>query len=700
MSTATLRVMNMEGPPLDPQSKSTERALIVGIILLGWSLIVVFRLFDLQVLTHETWVKRARHQQEKLVPIEAPRGSIFDRNGNLLAISSASQFVVVNPKRIPNKDIAAALLGGVLHIDAKRLQASLEVAAASKHHNGYFVVDQHVSEDQAATLRAMNLDWLEIHDGSVRSYPNNDVAAHVIGNVDGEGKGAAGIELKLNKALAGTPGEMRVERDGKETNYASEAVKPAIPGKSIGLTVDRELQFVAKEALKEAVVKNHADHGSLIAMNPNTGEVLALENYPTYDPNEHLLPGEKPVGREDLAVVAPFEPGSVFKVVTVSAALETTKLTPDSIINCGGGVTTLFGRVIHDSHPYGALSMADVLAKSSNIGAIHIGQVVGAQNLYEYIKRFGFGHKTGIELPAEAPGLIRPLKRWQPTSIGSVPMGHEVSVTSLQLAQLGSVIANGGYLVHPHLVVWEQAPGEAKRYIQHNVAPRQVLRPQTVMTMRTLMHRVLLPGGTAQRLHVPGYSIAGKTGTAQIFDFAHHVYTHRYNASFMGFGPVENPAVIVVVTISGTTGEAGFGASAAGPVFERVMSTALRRMGVTRDVPEDIEQLLAKERAAEKIKDKASEDVDVATLSDPPTDEEMREARGDDSEDGNRVAEVDPNAPKVPNFVGKTVKDVMQQAAERGINVDMLGSGLARTQEPAAGALLVPGEHIRVKFTR
>lgn len=693
--------MNMERPPLDSLEKSTERALIIGIILLGWSLLIVLRLFDLQVLSHDALLKRARKQQEKLVPIAAQRGAIFDRSGSVLAISSASQFAVVNPKRIPNKDIAAALLAGVLQIDAKRLEASLEVAAGSKHHNGYFVVDPHLTDQQAATLRAMNLDWLEIREGSVRSYPNDDLAAHVIGNVDGEGKGAAGIELKLNKALAGTPGEVRVERDGKESSYASEVVKLATTGKNIGLTIDRELQFVAKEALKEAVVKNHADHGSLVAMNPNTGEVLALENYPTYDLNEHLLPGEKAVGREDLAVVAPFEPGSVFKVITLSAALETTNLRPQSIINCGNGSITVFGRIVHDHKPYPALSVEDVLAFSSNVGAIRIGMQVGNANLYNYIRRFGFGHRTGIELPAEAPGLLRPLRRWQPTSIGSVPMGHEIAVTSVQLAQAGSVIANGGYLVHPHLVAWEQAPGEPKRMFEA-AAPARVIEPQTAATMRMMMRRVITePGGTGHHLHVTGYTIAGKTGTAQIYDYAHHTYTHRYNASFMGFAPLENPSILVVVTIAGTTGEAGYGGWASGPVWEQVMSTALRRMGVARDVPEDIEDLLAKEKAASKGKDRASEDVDVATLADAPTEEEMREARGELEEGAEAEAEnLDENGPKAPDFLGETVKDVMQQAAAEGIQVDMLGDGLARAQEPVAGALLMPGEHIRVRFAR
>lgn len=684
----------MESRAADLISKPVERALIIGLILLGWALILVFRLFDLQVLAHDEMVRRARAQQEKLEPIPARRGSIYDRNGNLLAISSPSRFVVVNPRRIPDRGTAAALIAGVLGLDAKRLAVSLAVAAERR--SGYLVVDQHVNEDQAATLRAMNLDWLSIRDGSVRSYPNKDVAAHVVGNVNAEGQGVAGVELKLNKDLRGMPGELRVERDAKANSYAAEVVKAAVPGKDIGLTVDRELQYVAKETLREAVVKNHADHGSLVAMNPNTGEILALENYPTYDPNEHLLPGEKPKGREDLAVVAPFEPGSVFKVVTVSAALETTRLTPETMINCGNGSIKIFSRVVHDHKSYSLLSMQDVLAFSSNVGAIRIGMQVGNSNLYEYIRRFGFGSRTGIELPAEAPGLLRPLKRWQPTTIGSIPMGHELAVTSVQLAQAGSIIANGGYLVRPRLVAWERKPGGA-RQTPSRPDPRRVLSPQTAMEMRAMMRRVVTePGGTAHHLHVTGYTIAGKTGTAQIYDYAHRVYTHRYNASFMGFAPFQNPSIVVVVTVSGTTGLAGYGGWAAGPVFENVMSTGLRRLGIVRDVPQDIEELLAKEQAdKDKKKDKDSEketdDVALASLN-PPTLEEMQQASGD--------VVADPNAPKVPNFVGKTVKDVMEEATATGLEVDLFGDGMARAQTPAAGAVLMPGERIAVRFAR
>jgi cell division protein FtsI (penicillin-binding protein 3) len=681
--------MPMEKPPGLQASKSTERLLIAGLILCGWAVILVLRLLDLQVLAHDGYVRIAESQQDKLRVIDAPRGAIVDRNGSYLAISSASQFVVVNPKRIPNKGFAAALLGRVLHLDAAQLERDLEAVGASKRRHGYFVVDTHVSPDKAEALRAMKLDWLEISEGSLRSYPNGQLAAHVLGGVNSEGHGSDGIELKLNKELEGKPGMARVSVDVKQRAYSSEIATAPVMGKSIGLTIDSELQHVAEQALEKGVTTYHAQHGSVVAMDPRTGEILALANYPTFDPNERLHAGDKPHGREDLAVVAPFEPGSVFKIITFSAALETTKLRPQTIINCGNGSIKIFGRVVHDHKSYSALPMQDVLAFSSNIGAIRIGMQVGNQNLYEYIRRFGFGRKTGIELPAEARGLLRPLKRWQPTSIGSVPMGHEIGVTSLQLAQAGSAIANGGFLVHPHLVAWKQAPGEPKQMMQYP-APVQILAPQTIETMQMMMRRVITePGGTGHRLHIPGYAIAGKTGTAQIYDFAHRVYTHKYNASFMGFAPLRNPAVLVVVTITGTTGEAGYGGSAAGPVFVRTMSTALARMGIQRDVPEEIEELIASEKSVKKGAD--ADDVAIAELSNPPTEEEMKQASADSEADG---------LPRVPNFVGKTMQDVMEEAAENALELEITGDGVARAQSPAAGSMLTAGEHIRVRFSR
>lgn len=695
--------MEMERPPFAPLNKSTQRLLNTGLILCGWAFLILLRLFDLQVFAHDQYVRLGESQQEKLEPIDAPRGAILDRHGNYLAISSPSQFAVVDPQRVPNKEIAGALLARILDLDPEKLQKDLETAAASKHHHGYLIVDPHVSNEKAETLRGMKLDWLEIREGSLRSYPNGQLAAHAIGNVGSDGRGAAGLELKLDKDLAGKPGLMRVKIDVKQRAYAAEIEKAPAIGKNIGLTIDSQLQQVAEEALKSAVIKNHGLHGSLVAMDPKTGEVLALANYPAYDPNERLHAGEPVRGREDSAVVAPFEPGSVFKVITLSAALETTRLRPETIINCGNGSMTMFGRVVHDHKSYSALSMEDVLAKSSNIGAIRIGITVGPKNLYEYIRRFGFGRRTGIELPAEAPGMVRPLSRWQPTSIGSVPMGHEISVTSVQLAQAGSVIANGGFLVHPHLVAWKQAPGGARETVKFPL-PVHVLEPENVITMRMMMHRVTMPGGTAHQLHISGYTLAGKTGTAQIYDFAHRIYTHRYNASFLGFAPMGNPAIVIVVTVTGTTGLAGYGGTAAGPAFETVMSTALRLLDVPRDVPQEIEaEELMAEKTKAKSKDKKDKDVDdlpLAELSNPPTQEDMKQAVGDAQVDAAASQTVASSGPTVPSFIGETVKNVMQEATENGIDVDMFGEGLAREQNPAPGAALIPGEHIRVRFAR
>lgn len=681
--------MDTERPPLGPDAKSLERLSITGLILLGWALIVVLRLCDLQVFAHDRYVKLAESQQDKLILVDAPRGAIFDRNGVYLALTSHGSLVAVNPAQIASPGVAAGLLARLLDLDANRLENEIETAQRSKRHHGYLIVARQIPDEQARELAAMKLNWIIIGDDQLRSYPNHELAAHVVGNVNAENQGVSGVERRFNKDLAGTPGWTRIKVDVARRAYDAEIATAAVPGKSIGLTIDSDVQHIAEEALRQSVTENHATRGSLVAIDPKTGEILALANYPTYDPNQRLKPGAKPYGREDFAVEAPYEPGSVFKVITLSAALETTNLKPETIIPCAGGVLHIFGRTIHDAEGHGDLSMADVLAKSSNVGAIRIGMQVGATNMYDYVRRFGVGHRTGIDLPAESAGMLRPLRRWQATSLASISFGHEVSVTAVQLARIGCVFANGGFLVHPHVVAWKQAPGEKKRYVSYP-EPAQVIKPETVMTMRMLMHRVVMPGGTASRLHVVGYSLAGKTGTAQIFDFAHHVYTHKYNASFVGFAPLTNPSIVIAVTVSGTTGTAGFGSAAAGPVFQTVMAAALRRFDVPRDVPEELEELAEKEKPAVNAKEtpREGDDVSLAEL-DPPTAEELEAA-----------ADADPDAPKAPNFVGKTVKGAMQEAASEGVALEMFGDGLARAQSPAAGAVLSPGEKIQVRFTR
>jgi cell division protein FtsI (penicillin-binding protein 3) len=416
--------------------------------------------------------------------------------------------------------------------------------------------------------------------------------------------------------------------------------------------------------------------------------MLALANawfdHDPYDPNKPPAPKENTDNRANLAVTAPFEPGSVFKVITLAAALETTSVRPQTIIPCGNGRMTLFRRVIRDHDPYDALSMADVLAKSSNIGAINIGLKVGNERLFDYIKRFGFGRQTGIPMPGESAGLVWPLKRWIPSSIGSVAMGHELMTTTVQLAQSCSVVANGGLLVKPRLITDRQRPGTV-REPEPMLRTVTVIAPETANTMRQMMQRVVLEG-TGRKAQLKGYSSAGKTGSAQIYDPETRVYTHRYNASFMGFAPVNRPAIVVVVTLNGAS---KYGGAVAAPVFERVASAALRMLEVPKDMP-DVEPA--------PVNDEELSDVAIAGLGDAPVIEEKPAPVP--------VAAAAPQpkpratGPQVPDFTGKSLRGVIEQAMERGITVEYSGTGLARVQDPPPGTVLRAGERVKVVFAR
>jgi cell division protein FtsI (penicillin-binding protein 3) len=546
----------------------------------------------------------------------------------------------------------------------------------------------------------LKLEWIEFRSESQRFYPNQSLAAHVIGDVDFAQKGNGGIEQSLEARLKGRSGELHVTRDVQKRGFESKVETQPQAGQDIRLTIDARIQFVAEREVKKMVQTHHAKWGSAVAIDPHTGDILALANFPTFDPNE---PPKKEdlQARENLAVTAPFEPGSVFKVITLSAALETTKLGPASIIPCGGGKITLFGRTIHDHNSYWSLSMEDVLARSSNIGAINIGLTVGQNKMFEYLRRYAVGVRTGIPLPGESPGMLRPLRHWERTSLASISMGHEVGVTALQLARIGTVIASGGLLIQPRLTMDTPI-----------AQPVRILKPETALTMRRMMEGVVLKTyGTGHKYcRIPGYTAAGKTGTAQIYDYRTRQYTHLYNASFLGFAPVTNPAIVVVVTISGTEGTAGYGGPAVGPAFREVAAAALRLMDVPKDLPE---MLPSPER------DQADEnDVAIAGLGSsipPPLVQAEDAVAADDrpaasaesaSDQRTFLAEAKTNpardlaGPRVPNFRGKTLRDVIEESSALGIPVEFKGGGIAQTQVPEAGAVLPLGQSVRVQFGR
>src|SRR5580698_70380 len=446
-----------------PETQSTKRLLWLLRALIVWVVVIFGRLIWLQVLQHDDLLRQAQSQQQRLVPIEAQRGSILDRTGQPLAKSLPAESVLVNPKRIKDAKVAAKLLAPILGLDAKQLIEKIQTA--QRRDSGFLWVKRKVTADEAERVRSYRLEYVEFRPETRRFYPHGQLAAHVLGTVgianptDTIERGTAGVELSLDDDLAGMPGKARICNDVRQNPYDSVVAKKPEPGSDITLTIDQNLQYEAEKEIARAALASGSKSGSIVVMNPYNGEILAMANYPTFDPNEPPVPGENTLARSNLAITTPFEPGSVFKVITLAAELETTKLRPESPINCGNGSFNLLGRVIHD-HVRGTLSMADVLAHSSNIGAIQIGLKVGDQQLYRYVRKFGFGRKTGIELPGESPGILRKVENWTPTSIGSVAMGQEVGVTSLQLALAGAAVANGGMLVKPKLVLARQKKGE------------------------------------------------------------------------------------------------------------------------------------------------------------------------------------------------------------------------------------------------
>ena len=678
--------------------------------LLLWGVLIFAKLISLQVLHRNTYLERAQKQQEHSIALNAPRGAIFDRNGETLAMSVTVESVAVNPLLVPDRSITAEVLSHVLSLPTKKVYA--DITSAADAHRGFLYIKKTISRDESERLHAMHANWIIFEEGSKRIYPKDSIAAHIVGSVYQGEKGAEGIEKGIDAALTGRAGTETVQTDVKRRGVDSWVDDPAVPGKELKLTIDERLQFVAERELAAQVIAKKARTGTAIVMNPYTGEILALANYPTFDPNKPPMTSLERRAHFNLGAQVPFEPGSIFKVLTLSTALETTDLRPESMINCHNGVLALPGRVVHEAHHgFGMLSMADVLAHSSNIGAIEIGAHIGREKFYQYLTNFGFGQRTGITLPAESPGILRKLNHWGTTSLASVSMGQEVAATSLQLIRADAAVANGGLLIRPRLIA--EIGGQATPM----EAPKRVLKPETTVTMRAMMEGVVLHG-TGRHIRLNGWTAGGKTGTAQIFEDGH--YTHLYNASFMGFSPVNNPALVAIVTINGTTGDAGMGASAAGPVWVKVMDEALRLYHVPKDLPET-PVVPPAQSAPEENTEIAQIDGDpgpnilqddpsaMPSLADVPASEEGAELVPKSGVIPVVTAQNAPagavpvpvyTGPVAPDFRGKAMRVVVREAYALGFPIQPEGSGVARSQIPAPGSPVHAGEQIRVMFAR
>jgi cell division protein FtsI (penicillin-binding protein 3) len=454
------------------------------------------------------------------------------------------------------------------------------------------------------------------------------------------------------------------------------------------------VQYRVEQALASAVERAHAKSGTAIVLDPHTGEILALANAPTFDPNNAAASTSQSRLNEALQNI--YEPGSTFKIVAYSAAIEKGLVKPEDKIDCQMGQITVAGRLIHDHHPFGLLTVADALAQSSNVGAIKLGILVGNESMYEYMKRLGFGSRTGIDLAGESPGILRPLNRWQPSSIGSLAMGQEVGVTPLQMATAYSVLANDGQWVKPHLVRELRSPEGTVLY-QAKPEMRRALKPETVAALRTMLEGVTLRG-TARKAQLDGYSAAGKTGTAQKIDPKTHAYSAtKYIGSFVGFAPVGNPAVVIIVVIDEPQG-AYHGGDVAAPVFREIAEQILPDLGVLPDVElKPGTQLIARASLPSPQSAKAAQQQNEAREATLPT-VTARNFSGQASEVVFAVATK--RGALMPDLRGQSVRDVARMCAQLGLRLEARGDGRALRQVPEAGAELDSGQVVRVDFGR
>lgn len=535
-------------------------------VFMGTALLVLVFLFGMtfywQVIAAPKLRAEASQQSRVTKTLPANRGAITDRNGEQLAVSKTMATVTANPKQIKDPAAVAAQLATVMSVSQDDLLAKLTKKT------GFVYLARKIDPSIGDRVKALKIEGIEVISEEMRYYPAGSLASQLLGFVGLDNVGLAGVEKEYNTVLAGTAGKMTVVKDLKGNRLATESVQEAVPGADLKLTIDEDIQFEAEKVINEVVTTYHAKKACAIVMDPKTGEILAMANTPGVDANQYGSATD--AEQRNSAVVDSYEPGSTFKMVTVAAALEKKLVTPDTKFELGSTIT-VYDRVVHEAHAVASkrnLTVTQILAQSSNVGAVTIGLQVGKSALVDMIKRFGFTQKLGIDFPGETKGIMPAAERWSGTTIANVPMGQGISVTPLQLATAYSAIANGGVLVQPHL-----AKDAVKPWSREAVS-------STVAAELREMLTVTVEDGTGKRARVAGYEVAGKTGTAQKIDPKTGKYdNNRYVSSFVGMVPAAAPQLVILVTVD-EPASAHLGAYVAAPAFSQIASFALKTLGI------------------------------------------------------------------------------------------------------------------------
>ncbi len=557
------------------QKKVKNRTVFLCFFSLLWSGILVFRLVQLQVIDHTRLKKEASQQNQNKSTIEPKRGTIYDRNGTILARSIPRYSVFYQPADGESRSQQWATI--------ERLRKTLDLSQMKiksikthlKKDASFIWIIRKIDETKANRIKEMDLDGIYLMEENKRSYPHGKRAAHVLGRVDIDEKGVSGIEYEYNAILQGEKGEGLILRDAKRRRYRFETLKAPVDGKDLVLTIDEIIQYICESELEKAVEHHQAKWGTVIVSVPSTGEILALANHPTYDLNN--LPRSFSKVDRNKAIHHIYDPGSTFKIVTLSAAVENHSVGLDEVFDCSKGYVVWAGNVFRDHQKLGVLSFPQVFIHSSNIGTISIGQRIGEENLFNAIKNFGFGQKTGIDLPAEEKGLLNPLGNWTKISVASHSIGYEISVTPLQMLQTLNIIANNGISIPPRIVKKIHGMDEDPPAIPQS--NKKIISEETAERVNKILHNVILEG-TGILAQIPGYTVIGKTGTAQKFDPIEKRYlSSSHIASFIGFVAKERPLFSIIAVIDDPEGPY-YGGQVAAPLFKSIAKKILFYLGV------------------------------------------------------------------------------------------------------------------------
>ncbi len=644
-----------------------------------WLGVITVRLYLLQVQRHGEYRARAVQQQQDVVELSPPRGTIYDARGRQLAVSVEASSAAAHPHMIDDPAAVAAALSGIAGAGAEKLAKDL---ASSKK---FVWIERKLDPARADGVRELDLPGVVLLRESKRYYPLSSLAAQVLGYVGTDNSGLAGLEFLYDAVVTSEPGKRTVVRDAKRGTvlYPNRNEAAATPGQDLHLTLDAAIQHLVERELAAAVADSGAKKGMIVVMDPTTGAILAMASYPSFDPND-FASSPRSHWRNQVVQDA-FEPGSTFKLVTLAAALEADMVDPLETIDCGMGGITLAGVRIDDHTPFGDLTARQIIAKSSNVGAIKLGFAAGRERFYRTIRELGFGRPTGIDLPSESSGIVRPLERWSELAPAYISFGQGISVTALQMTAAFAAIANDGRLMKPYVV---DSIGDGDRH-QPEVAGWPIA-PSSVRQARSMLESVVLEG-TAKAAAIDGYRSAGKTGTAQKV-IGRGYAANKYIASFVGFAPVKNP-VLAAAVILDEPWPRYHGGEVAAPVFRKIAGQTLLYLGVTPDRedapwPGDT----ASSDTASSDTEPGVPGVRIAALAERPTTGPSPANAIPTS--SRRVANGIPGA--VPDFAGLSARQALSLSAGLGLALELEGHGAVARQSPPPGTPLADAATVEV----